>query len=109
MKAELSKSIDKYDACWFDLGGRGSVCRPIAWRLAVQFPLSLLKRLAVHLFATAGARFCTPPPLHQHLLPGRRDWLPTAPVNMASVPMSVWFCACACSTGANLDGWNAEE
>ena len=42
------------------------------------------------------ARHCTP------MLPGQWDWLPTAPVYGICL-MSL------CSTGANLDGLNAEE
>ena len=56
--------------------------RPITGRLAVRFPLSPL----IDWWTEEGWQSTS----------GRCDWLPTAPVYMASLSMSVWPCACAC-------------
>ena len=103
--------VIKYFRYQINTGGRGSVVRvghPITWRLAVWFPLSLLKRLMNWQLegwrSASEARYNDAPPCSLGAVIG------CPPLQcMASVSMSVWPCAGVCSTGVNLDGLNAEE
>ena len=73
---------------------------PITGRLAVRFPLSPLKKIG----ETDSWRGGSPPPRHDRtpMLPGRCEWLLTAPV------CGVCLYECV-STGANLNGLKACE
>ena len=90
-------------------GGRGSVVRvgrPITWRLAVRSPIIRLvdwqlegwQFTSLSRLRCPWARHCTP------MLPGRCEWLPTAPVYGRCLHECVTLCMCMC-VNRGQPGW----
>jgi len=86
------------------------VGRPVTGMLEVRFPLSPLKNewkgVSVHLLAMAEVTLSKAPYPHA-------PWALWMAAHCSSVwhpsLWGVWTCACAFSTGANLDGLKAED